>query len=483
MPNWKKVVTSGSLAELTAITMSGNIIPDSDNVHSLGASDNRFLLNGGTPVTVTGSGTANTITRFQGATTVEDSNIFSSDTLTRITHGSDTNDIFVVSGSNGEMFSITDEVGQKILRVNNDSGTEIFSVSSSGALIAPNLPESSSGLLLSYDNSTGDIKHVSASAIQFSTLSLANTTTDDTILLTSTENSSTAAPVFTFKRNSSSPADADYLGQLKFKGENDADQEVVYAKITAKIQDATDGTEDGLIEFSNVKAGSNNITARLKSDKLQLLNGTELEIDGEVSASGAITASNLNIADKTIYIDGDGDVNIGELMDQIDLIVDGNLVAGYLGDPYVIETNVSEAKVDINGKLRQLVSNTATGSITFADTTTFADNGRISYNQSNDEMSFWTNESKRTTINATGEVSSSAFVGDGSGLTGRAYRESISGATSYAITHSLNEDYPIVQVYSSSRAMVIPAEVITTSANAFDISFSTTFDGTVVVKK
>ena len=43
----------------------------------------------------------------------------------------------------------------------------------------------------------------------------------------------------TLKRNSSSPADADYLGQIKFKGENDADQEIVYAKITGKILDAS----------------------------------------------------------------------------------------------------------------------------------------------------------------------------------------------------------------------------------------------------
>ena len=83
------------------------------------------------------------------------------------------------------------------------------------------------------------------------------------------------------KRNSSSPADADYLGQIKFKGENDADQEVVYAKITGKIQDASDGTEDGLIEFTNSKAGSNNITMRLRSDSLQLLNGTNFQIRGQ----------------------------------------------------------------------------------------------------------------------------------------------------------------------------------------------------------
>jgi hypothetical protein len=80
------------------------------------------------------------------------------------------------------------------------------------------------------------------------------------------------------KRNSASPADADYLGQLKFQGENDADQEVVYVKITGKIQDASDGTEDGLLEFANMKAGSNNINMRLRSDSLQLLNGTNLQI-------------------------------------------------------------------------------------------------------------------------------------------------------------------------------------------------------------
>ncbi len=111
-----------------------------------------------------------------------------------------------------------------------------------------------------------------------SSLSINNTSTDDSLLITSTEASSSAAPVITLKRNSGSPADADYLGQLKFKGENDADQEVVYAKITGKIQDASDGTEDGIIEFANRKAGSNTITARLRSDSFQLLNDTTLVV-------------------------------------------------------------------------------------------------------------------------------------------------------------------------------------------------------------
>jgi hypothetical protein len=132
-----------------------------------------------------------------------------------------------------------------------------------------------------------------------------NTTTNDSVTITTTEDSSTAAPVFTMKRNSASPADGDYLGQLKFQGENDADQEVVYAKITAKISDATDTTEDGLLEFALRKAGSNNIGARLTSSDLKLLNGTGLEVAGDIDLNGQTLTT------------GTGDVKITKtLMDQ-----------------------------------------------------------------------------------------------------------------------------------------------------------------------
>ena len=121
-------------------------------------------------------------------------------------------------------------------------------------------------------------------------LEVTNTSTDDSILITSTEDSSTAAPVITLKRNSSSPADADYLGQIKFKGENDADQEIVYAKITGKILDASDGSEDGIIEFAHKKNGSNNITGRFRSDSLQLLNETSFRVAGGHAEFGVLAS-------------------------------------------------------------------------------------------------------------------------------------------------------------------------------------------------
>ena len=113
-------------------------------------------------------------------------------------------------------------------------------------------------------------------------LHLSNNSTDDLLYLETTEDSSTASPVFKMKRNSSSPADADYLGQIKFAGVNDSGNEVNYVKITGKIDDASDGSEDGILEFANIKAGSQTITARLRSDSLQLLNETGLSIDGGI---------------------------------------------------------------------------------------------------------------------------------------------------------------------------------------------------------
>ena len=111
------------------------------------------------------------------------------------------------------------------------------------------------------------------------------------VYITDTSGDSSAGPILDFYRNSASAADADYLGQIKFQGENDAGQKIVYSKITGKILDASDGTEDGILEFAFKKAGSNNISGRFRSDSLQLLNGTNFTVAGESTFTGVVNAN------------------------------------------------------------------------------------------------------------------------------------------------------------------------------------------------
>ena len=124
--------------------------------------------------------------------------------------------------------------------------------------------------------------------------------------LTSTDTGSAAAPELTLLRNSTSPADADYLGQIKFVGKHDAGSSVNYAKITGKILDASQGTEDGILEFMLRKAGSNNIAGRFRSDKLQLINGTGLEVAGQTTFSDHVSIPD----DKELTIGDSADLKL-----------------------------------------------------------------------------------------------------------------------------------------------------------------------------
>tara|TARA_B100001057_G_scaffold498948_1_gene607764 strand:+ start:1046 stop:2488 length:1443 start_codon:yes stop_codon:yes gene_type:complete len=160
-------------------------------------------------------------------------------------------------------------------------------------------------------------------------ISGAFTAESDGASLTDTSTGSSAGPVITLTRNPSDNAgsDADYLGQIKFKGDNDAGQSNVFAKITGKILDASDGTEDGLIEFAVKKAGSNGIVARLRSDSLQLLNSTNLTVDGTIQ--GAL-------------VDADGDTKI-----QLEETSDDDIIRFDSAGNYV--ACVESTGIDIKG--------------------------------------------------------------------------------------------------------------------------------------
>lgn len=63
------------------------------------------------------------------------------------------------------------------------------------------------------------------------------------------------------------------------------------------------------------------------------------------------------------------------------------------------------------------------------------------------------------------------------------YEQSITGNTQYTVTHNLNEDYPIVQVYDTDKLQVLPGIISASNSNTVFIQFDSNFTGKVVVKK
>ena len=64
------------------------------------------------------------------------------------------------------------------------------------------------------------------------------------------------------------------------------------------------------------------------------------------------------------------------------------------------------------------------------------------------------------------------------------HKETVSGASSYAVDHNLNEQYPIVQAWNTTTSQQEQAESVTTnSVNRVTVVFSTTFAGKIIVKK
>ena len=204
--------------------------------------------------------------------------------------------------------------------------------------------------------------------------------------ITSTDSSSSAGPIQEFYKNSSSPADGDYLGQIKFQGENDAGQKVLYAKVTGKISDVTDTTEDGLIEFALRKAGSNNIGARLTSTDLKLMNGTGLEVAGNTTLSGTlnghtipggsgtlaltsdITSSDV-VQDTTPQLGGDLDVNGNAIVSTSN----GNIAITPNGSGSVIIDGLSHPQAD--GNSGQVLTTNGSGQLSFASVGSLAGSG------------------------------------------------------------------------------------------------------------
>jgi len=151
-----------------------------------------------------------------------------------------------------------------------------------------------------------------------STLAVAGVTTittadnSDTLSLISTDADANSGPNLRMYRNSGSPADSDAIGLIDFEGRNDNSQDVVYAAIDTRIVDASDGTEDGRIEFATILAGTAGVSRVLMDATETVFNDNSKDLDFRVESDvnthalflqGSDGKVGLNKSDPSAYLD------------------------------------------------------------------------------------------------------------------------------------------------------------------------------------
>ena len=120
------------------------------------------------------------------------------------------------------------------------------------------------------------------------------------VTLSSTDSGATDAPTLTLKRDSSSPANFDDLGQILFLGENNASEEIKYGQIFVQASTVADGSEESRMIFSIMNDGAETqmmyLDAHQGGGVLYLRNGIDILFEG-ASLNGNETT--LTVADPT----------------------------------------------------------------------------------------------------------------------------------------------------------------------------------------
>ena len=213
-----------------------------------------------------------------------------------------------------------------------------------------------------------------------------NISTTGDITITDTDAGSAAGPELVLYRNSSSPADADYLGQLQFKGRHDGGGDEIYAKVTGKITDASQGTEDGLIETAVKGNGSFTIVSRQKSNELQLLNSVGLSVAGNTTLSGTLNGHTIPGGSGTIALTSDiGSTDLSadstpQLGGDLDVVTHGivstsnrNITITPNGSGSVVIDGLSHPQAD--GNAGQVLKTDGSGQLAFASVNSLAGAG------------------------------------------------------------------------------------------------------------
>jgi len=193
-------------------------------------------------------------------------------------------------------------------------------------------------------------------------------------------------------RNSSSPADNDDIGIMKFLGKNDAGQDVIYGQIKSIILDASDGTEDGKLEFYHMLNGSTAPSLQLTSDEV-VINESSNDINFRVESNSNANMFKVDAGNNAIGIGSDP---ISNSMLHIKQAASGQSSVAANSEEFIIED-------DDNCGMTILSGTGNTGTISFGDSGD--DNiGQVQYHHAENSLKFVVNAAEKMRISDGGKV-------------------------------------------------------------------------------
>ena len=124
---------------------------------------------------------------------------------------------------------------------------------------------------------------------------------DANVILETTDDDEAVGPRLELFRNSASPAAADVLGDIRFRGVNDAAAELSYAQIRAEIIDASSGTMDGKLELRVQRNGAIEDKITCNSNAV-IINNPASGTDFQVKSNTLSNMIFMNAADSSLGI-------------------------------------------------------------------------------------------------------------------------------------------------------------------------------------
>jgi hypothetical protein len=236
---------------------------------------------------------------------------------------------------------------------------------------------------------TARILGAGATILDGTTISTADN--DAQLTLQSTDADSSSGPQLTLKRDSSSPADNDSIGKIKFISENDASEVVTYAEIYPTTPDVSDGTEDGQLHIDTMVAGTSRSRVKLMPTET-VLNENSVDLDFRVESDGNANA---------FFLEGStSNVGIGTGSPE-------KLLHVHSGDSTITPNSSASLVVENNGVgiINILKPNGTVGILSFSGNSVNSD-GRVAYDDSGASraMQFYTASSERMRILSSGHV-------------------------------------------------------------------------------